>query len=146
MNRVRITVYKPIKNIEEKKDIKQPLLWYDTFYKKMLNFDATALDFDYRPEKYIELNDGSRVPESEATDQQKKEFAVQEIYLSRPKPRIEQRIIRRKEIDNDVLSDVTRDFDPIDETKETMVFSIPKNEEDDLVFILERKRLNYEIK
>ena len=146
MNTVHITVYKPIKKIEEKKDIKQPLLWYDSFYKKMLTFEATALDFDYKLEKYVELKDGSLIPASDATDKQINEFGVKQTYLSRPKPRIEQRIIRRKEIDNDAMSDLTRDFDPIEETEETIVFNIPKSEEDDLVFILDRKRFNYEIK
>ena len=76
----KIVVYKPVKKTEEKEPIKNNLIWYDIFYKKMLTFEGTKLTFEYQQEEFIETP-LKNIPVDEATAEQKREYGIQKNIL-----------------------------------------------------------------
>jgi len=127
--------------------INNKLCWYDSFYKKMLNFEGSHLVFDYKIEKYIEFPDGSKKPENETTKKEKDKYSIKEVYLSRP--RVVDFLPKK-----DKIKDVKKWFETflnynntsatiLDDRKNETVFEIEEKDEDDFLYALERSGFRY---
>ena len=156
-----VTVKKLIEKTEEKEPIKNRLVWYDSFYKKMLTFDGTRLTFEYTEEEFVDIYEKTdqgvkwikRIPSSEATEQQKGFFGIQKKYIVRPKAEIHYKKIVKKEKKDDLMKKWFKNFQKYnrtnieleDDNTDSMVFSVPEDELNDFINDLYRQKMEYDI-
>jgi len=147
----KIVVYKPVKKTEEKEHIKNNLIWYDLFYKKMLTFEGTKLTFEYQQEEFIETP-LKNIPVDEATEEQKKQYGIQKKYIVRPKVEVHFKKNTKKEVDTNFLDKWFKNYQKYNRTNihldlnnvDSCVFSVPDEEITDFENELYRHRLDYD--
>jgi hypothetical protein len=137
---------------ETKKEVlKQKLLWYDTFYKKMKEFHTSLLKYKQIKELYIELEDGSRIPLSEASKEQKKKYETKSEYriIAEPIECIKKEVdyINNKKVEKwfeDYHKYNNSESEIIERNKDGILINIPDKEMDDVLYDAERHNIRFE--
>jgi len=148
---ISMEIFTPRHEESNKKPFSREFLWYDNFYGKMIKFQCSALSYERVKEEYINLADGSKLPYSEATKEQKEEFDIQSDFRLFPIPVYHDIIVRESVGTKDSLQKVIDNFNnysnseviKISEDDKSFIVSVDADYIDDIIFDLDRNRFEY---
>ncbi len=128
-----IEVYKlKIKNTKEIESKKSTFYWYNTFYKKMEKLEGSELKIGYREEEYVELENGTRLPLSEARKEDKERFGIKKEWIQFPEAINRTQNINMISYDKEVIIKLVDEFSEkregvelYAEKPESIIFEIP---------------------
>ena len=150
---IEIEVYAPIVTETSKAVIEKEMFWYDPFYSKMVSIRGSSLKYVYVDEEYIDLDNGTRVPISEATRDQLEEYKVKKAKRIKAMPTIFSIKVDTKKKDKEAVNKWFDLYTNYNHTKAeivssdsgSVIFDVPKNEVGDFSYSLDRKGIKFRI-
>lgn len=127
--------------------------WWDSLYGRMLVFESSHLDFEYKEEKYVSKPEGN-IPLSEASPEDRRKYGISFTYRSIPVAKDLKTVVNRKRKNTQTCIDVfdeysryhdSEDIEVVEKRPDGVLFNIGDKSVDDFSYYLERNGINFDI-